>query len=91
MKKNYFIISHSFHCESFVRLEIFTVMKIHVVLLVMTPYGDVVGYKHFGRPCCLHLQHEDGSPKCWYPTTSLHGVITQKTATWAVNLGLFLY
>jgi hypothetical protein len=26
----------------------------------MTPCNDVVGYQHFGRPCCLLLQGEDG-------------------------------
>jgi hypothetical protein len=25
---------------------------------VMTSYSDVVGYQHFGGPCCLHLQDE---------------------------------
>jgi hypothetical protein len=37
------------------------------------PYGVVVGYKHFGGPCCLHLQGDvtgdgkkgiDTGPEC---------------------------
>jgi hypothetical protein len=42
----------------FARLEIFTVMKTHVVFWVVTPYSDVVGYQYFRGPCCLHLQGE---------------------------------
>jgi len=39
------------------RLEIFTVLKIHVVVFwVVISCSDVVGYKHFGGVCYLHLQ-----------------------------------
>jgi len=39
------------------------------------------------QPCCLHLQgslqpwrwSQDSPPKCWYPTTTLHGAKKQKT------------
>jgi len=44
---------------------------------VVTLCSDVVGYQHFGGPCCLHHHHsEDGSSKV------LHGIINQKTLTW---------
>jgi len=59
----------------------------------MTLCSDVVGYQCFIHPLpeafqramlCQSLpwrwrQHD---LKCWYPTTSLHSVITQKTTTW---------
>jgi hypothetical protein len=49
----------------FTTLQIFTAMKIHVLMFwVVTPYKDAVG-----------------PPKHWYPSTSLHGIITQKTTT----------
>jgi hypothetical protein len=39
---------------------------------------DVVGYQHPRGPCWLYLQCEvtsqHGPTKCWYPTTSLHGI-----------------
>jgi hypothetical protein len=53
---------------------IITGVKIQVeVFWVVTPCSVVVGYQHFGGPCCLHLQEER-----WHPTTTLHGVIPQK-------------
>jgi len=34
-------------------------MKIHVaVFRIFTLRSDVVGYRGFGEPCCLHLQDE---------------------------------
>jgi len=43
-----------------VRLETFTVIKIHVVVFwVMTPSSDVVGYQCSGGQHCFHLQGED--------------------------------
>jgi hypothetical protein len=40
------------------RLEIFTALKIHVIVLwLMTPCSDV-GYGCFRGPCCLHFQGE---------------------------------
>jgi hypothetical protein len=40
----------------FVRLEIFTAVKIQVVVVwVITPCSAVVGYQHFRGSCCLHL------------------------------------
>jgi hypothetical protein len=41
------------------------------------------GEKKRTGPCCLHIHHEDGSSKvlCWYPTTLLHDVTTQKPMT----------
>jgi hypothetical protein len=45
-----------------VRLEVFTVVKIHVMVLwVVTLCSNVVGYQHFKELCHLQLQHpEDG-------------------------------
>jgi hypothetical protein len=37
---------------------------------ILTPCSDVVGYRHFGGLCCLHL----------------HGVTTQKTSTCTKNV-----
>jgi len=38
------------------RLEIFTVMKILVVVFqVVKLHSDMVGYEHLRGPCCLHL------------------------------------
>jgi len=40
--------------------EVFTAMMIQAVgFWVVTPYGDMVGHKCFGRSCCLHLQGEE--------------------------------
>jgi hypothetical protein len=53
-----------------------------VVVWVVSPCSDVVGYQLFGSPCCLHLHPEDGSsPKRWYPSTLPHGVTTYITTT----------
>jgi len=53
-------------------------------LLILTQCSDVVRYQHFEGPCCLNLQFilpqrwkQQGPPKCWYPTITLHGVKTQ--------------
>jgi len=41
----------------FAIFEVFAAIKFHfVVLLVVTSCSDVVGYKRFGGPYCLHLQ-----------------------------------
>jgi hypothetical protein len=41
------------------KLEVFTLMKIQVVIFwVAIPCTDV-GYHRFGEPCLLHLQGED--------------------------------
>jgi hypothetical protein len=44
------------------------------------PYGVVVGYQRFRSPPWRWRQH--GPPKCWYPTTALYGITTQRTSTW---------
>jgi len=69
--------------------EIFTTMKIHVIVFWMkTHCGDVVGCQHFGRSCSLHLQI--GYLKWWYPTTLLHGftaqIITQNCGLSTIHL-----
>jgi hypothetical protein len=40
---------------SFITLMCLTRIPV-VVFWIMTPYSEVVGYKHFGGPCCFHLQ-----------------------------------
>jgi len=61
-------------------LKIFAVMKIQVMVFwVVTTCGVMVGYQCFGGPCCLQGKVHSAPPKHWYPTVSLHGVITQKT------------
>jgi hypothetical protein len=42
-------------------LKIFMEMKgsRRCLLGCTAPYSDVVGYRRFGLPCCLHLQFED--------------------------------
>jgi hypothetical protein len=39
------------------RFQIFTAVKIEVSW-TLTPCSVLVGYQHFGRSCCLHLQGE---------------------------------
>jgi len=54
----------------------------------------VVVNQRFGGSCCLHLYtspwiwRQYGRPKRWYHITSLHGVTTQKSATWIHTLDL---
>jgi len=39
------------------RFEVFTAVKIEVqVFRVVMPCSVVVGYQHFGGPCCFHLK-----------------------------------
>jgi hypothetical protein len=43
------------------RFEVLMVIKFHVVVLwVMMLCSGVLGYQHFGGPCCHHLQGEVG-------------------------------
>jgi len=60
-----------------VRLEIFTVMRIHVVVFrIVTPCSDVVGYQPFGQlPLSLGFSDETA----WPYKTLLFYHITQKT------------
>jgi len=51
-------------------------------LCVVMACSDVIGYQHFRGQCFLLHYPEDGPLKRWYPTTSQHGVRTQKTVTW---------
>jgi len=56
------------------------------VFWFVTLYSVVV--KDFRGPCCLHLHftspsrgRQHGLLKNWYPTTTWHGIINQKTST----------
>jgi hypothetical protein len=56
-------------------------VKIQVdVFWVVTQCSVVVGYQHFRGLCRLHLQGEDGGVTL-YPTVTIQGVTTQKTAS----------
>jgi len=62
-----------------------------VVFWVVTLCSNMVEHLCFKEPCCLSLQGEieystlywrwrqQDPVKCWYPTTSLHGITMQKT------------
>jgi len=54
------------------RQEVFTTMKIQVVVLrAVTPCSDVVGYQCFGGPCSASLKMEVPWPsKRWYHYTA---------------------
>jgi hypothetical protein len=66
----------------YICVEFFTAVKFHVeVYWVVTPRSVAVGYPRFRIPCCLVLQGEEWTSENWYPTTTLHGVTTQKTST----------
>jgi len=61
----YFVFIHLYVCVviSEGQIQVFMVMKFQVVVLwVLTPYSDVVGYQHFRWPCSLHL-HPEGGPQ----------------------------
>jgi hypothetical protein len=49
---------------------------------VVEPCSVVVGYWHFGGPCCQWMQH--GPLKYWYTITTLHGASTQKIMNSAI-------
>jgi len=52
------------------------------------PCSDVVDYRRFRGPCCLHLHGDGGSmdpPKRWIPTTTIRFATTQKTSTWNIT------
>jgi hypothetical protein len=54
------------------------VVKIQVeVFLVVALCNVVVGYKHFGEPCCPEDGRQPGPLKHWCPTATLHSVTTQ--------------
>jgi len=39
------------------RSEVFITMTIHIVVFwTATPCSDVIGYRHFREPYCLHLE-----------------------------------
>jgi hypothetical protein len=49
-----------------VKLDVFVVMKGHIIILwVLIPCSDMVGYHCFGGPCCLHLQIEVKREAAW--------------------------
>jgi len=55
------------------QFEVFTVTKIQVMVF-------------WGVTACSRIPlwrcRQNGPLKCWYPTTSLNGVTTQKTIIW---------
>lgn len=61
----------------------FTVVKIVILFSVFIPCSVMVEYQHSVGPYCLHLQpwgwKQHHPQKCWFPTTTLHCVTTQKT------------
>jgi len=66
-----------------------TVVKIQVKIWVVTPYTDVVGYTNISEDYVASIfrakwrrRSQHSPPKCWYPTTILHGVTAQKISTW---------
>jgi len=62
------------------RFKVFTTVGIKVnVFWVVTPCSVVVGYRCFRGSCC------HGPLKCWYATTTLHGIATQKILTWNIT------
>jgi hypothetical protein len=63
------------------RFEVFTAVKTQIkVFWAMMLCSVAVGYQHFRGPCCLQLQ-QHGPSICWYPTATLHGILTKKTST----------
>jgi len=71
---------HYIHIDA--RFQIFAVVKIKVeVFLVVTP--------PFRRAMLLPSSGQQGTPKCWCPTATLHGVTTQETSTWKyIHIGI---
>jgi len=70
--------------EEGARIEVFMVVKIEfTVFWVVALCSVMVGYQHYGGPHCPNHQpsswRQHSPPKCWYPTTMLHGASTQKT------------
>jgi hypothetical protein len=53
----------------------FTAMKIQVeVFRIVTPCSDVVGYRRFGRCCCLHLHFILKMEVAWCHNPEHHGL-----------------
>jgi len=74
------------------RFEVFTAVEMELMVCwFVAPCSVVVGYQRFGGPCCLRLQPWRWGklcpPKRLYPTTTLHGATTQKTANY-INEGV---
>jgi len=56
-----------------------TVVKIQTeVFWIVMLHSVVVGYQCFR----WREKRQHSPPKHWYPTTTLHGITTQKTWTW---------
>jgi len=73
VRENFIILTRRESIKSYINIFIIEV----AALCVITPHRDMVRYQLFDMKCRQH-----GSPKRWYPTASLAGVTTQKTATW---------
>jgi len=64
-----------FRCHSSVCLQV-------DAFWVVTSSSDVVGYQHYGGPCCFHVQNEVNGVGFEVDSaviSSLHGVTIQKT------------
>jgi hypothetical protein len=64
------------------------------VFWVVTLCSLVEVYQYFSGSCCLHRQgtwwwRQQVSLKCWWTSTRLHGVTTQKTAIFIFEDNLF--
>lgn len=64
------------HPSNFPKINISVV----IIFCVMIRCSDLVGCHRFFRAKWRWRQHDP--QKCWYPTTSQHRVIKQKTRTW---------
>jgi len=71
--------------EGCARFGLSRVMKIQFEFFWIAMLCSImIGYQHFRGPCCLH--HQGGLLKCWYPTTTLHGITTHKITTWRLPM-----
>lgn len=83
-------------CDSNVRRDIYTAVKIHAVdFWIMTQYGLLSVYKRFRGKNHLHLHGKicmnmeaACSSRRRYPRTRLHHVIPQKTTIWMSNAAI---
>jgi hypothetical protein len=56
----------------------------------MTLYSDVAGYKHFGGPCCLHLQGAVNGIKRIVFLDFIHRLVSQEQTQFLFSSILFV-